>query len=305
MSRPIGFVILSHANPSQLLRLVQSLRRVYDNPPMVCHHDFTQCPFFPDEFPSEVRFVSPHVKTRWGQFSVVAAALRALKLLYQDAAPDWFVLVSGADYPTMRSEKVLEELTSSGMDALLDFREVSNISPGPRCPEAENLPQHFEAPDNMAVAWHRYVEQIAWFPIVRIRNGPRIGRHTVSLPFKAWRSPFGHNFKCFYGDHWFTGNQKVAEILLNPTDEHMQLRRHLRWRTSPDECYYHTVLGNMPQLRISKATRRFAKWEGGPGAHPWNLGLSDLEAIISAKAHFARKFAPGSPVLDEIDRMLS
>ena len=39
----------------------------------------------------------PHVKTGWGKFSLVAAALRALELLYQSAAPDWFALLSAAD----------------------------------------------------------------------------------------------------------------------------------------------------------------------------------------------------------------
>jgi len=275
---------------------------VYDNPPIACHHDFAQCPFSPDEFPSEVRFVSPHINTRWGQFSLVAAALRALKLLYRDVAPDWFVLMSGADYPTMRSEKVLEELASGGVDALLDFREITDVPSNSDFPSAENPAlRYYDSPEHLALAWQRYVGSNVWFPI--IRSGPRIGRHTIYLPFPAWRLPFGPRFKAFCGDQWFTGNQKVAEILLNPTDKHMQLRRHLRLRTVPDECYYHTILGNTPHLRISRATRRFADWRCG--GHPRNLGLSDLTAITSSNAYFARKFAPDSPVLNEIDRMLS
>jgi len=303
MSGRIGYVILSHANPLQLLRLLRTLQRVYDNPPIACHHDFTQCPLRLDEFPSEVHFVSPHLPTRWGQFSIVAASLRALDLLYRHAAPDWFVLISSADYPTMRGEQVLEELIHNKSDVLLDYREVPKVLREQSVSEGHSLPH--EAPDNMALAWRRYVAQNFWFPIVRLRNGLRIGRHTASLPFRAWHSPFADNFKCFYGDFWFTGNQKAAEILLRPTHEHLELSRYLRWRVVPDECYYQTVLVNTPQLEISKSTRRFAKWEGGPGAHPWNLELSDLPAIISAKAHFARKFAPGASVLDEIDRMLS
>jgi hypothetical protein len=39
-------------------------------------------------------------------------------------------------------------------------------------------------------------------------------------------------------------------------------------------------------------------------SHPQELGLNDLPEIISSKAHFARKFAPGSPVLNEIDKLL-
>ena len=319
MSKRIGFVILSHNNPQQLRRLVRCLQRIYDNPPIAIHHDFGQCPLHQDEFPPDVGFVLPHTKTGWGKFSLVVAALRALRLLYQTAAPDWFVLLSAADYPTMPAENVLEELAASRMDALLDYREVPNLSDASlkiarglkiskfsidvgalrfdrRFPAPDNPAlNHFVLPSNLEIAWRRYVGFHVWFPVVR--SGPRIGRYMFNLPLEDWRSPFGTDFKCLYGDQWFSGNRKVAEILLNPIDKHIRLRRHLRFRYVADECYYATVLGNTPGLKISKATRRFVDWSqsaGGPlgGSHPRVLGLSDLPAIKAAGAHFARKFAP-------------
>jgi len=333
MSKQIGFVILSHDNPQQLRRLVRCLQRIYDNPPIAIHHDIGQSPLRQDDFPSDVQFVSPHVKTRWGKFSLVVAALRALELLYRNATPDWFVLLSAADYPTMPAQKVLEDLGTSGVDALLDYREVPKLSDprhkityrlsisrysaslvssrfDPPYPTPENpVLKHLILPQNLELAWRRYIAFNVWCPI--IRSGPRIGRYTMYLPFDGWRLPFTPDFKCFYGDQWFAGNHKVAEILLNPTDKHMQLRRHLRSRNDvSDECYYQTVLGNAVGLRISRATRRFADWSESAGglqgrAHPKVLGLDHLPAIIASKAHFARKFSPESPVLDEIDRMLS
>jgi hypothetical protein len=303
MSTTIGFVIVTYANPKQLLRLVRRLQRVYDNPPIVCHHDFGQCELNIDEFPKETRFVLPHEKTGWGKFVVVVAALRALELLYQKSSPDWFVLLSGSDYPTMRADNVLADLASCGGDALLDLREVPSGPPNLpyELPENPTL-QHFVSTENLALAWRRYVGFNAWFPI--IRAGPRVGRHTMYFPFemKRW-SPFDAWFKCFYGDHWFSGNSKVAHILLTPTQKHLHLRRHLRWRVVPEECYYHSVLGNSPHVKIVKATRRYSEWLGG-GAHPQFLTVKDLPAMISSEAHFARKFEPNTPVLDEIDRLL-
>jgi hypothetical protein len=303
MSTTIGFVIVTYATPTQLLRLVQRLQRVYDNPPIVCHHDFGQCGLNIDEFPKETRFVLPNEKTGWGKFVVVVAALRALELLYQKSSPDWFVLLSGSDYPTMRADDVLADLASCGGDALLDLREVPSSPPNLpyELPENPTL-QHFVSTENLALAWRRYVGFNAWFPI--IRAGPRVGRHTMYFPFemKRW-SPFDAWFKCFYGDHWFSGNSKVAHILLTPTQKHLHLRRHLRWRVVPEECYYHSVLGNSPHVKIVKATRRYSEWLGG-GAHPQFLTVKDLPAMISSEAHFARKFEPNTPVLDEIDRLL-
>ena len=239
MSTRIGFVILSHNNPQQLRRLVRCLQRIYDNPPIAIHHDFGQSPLCQDDFPSDVQFVTPHVKTGWGKFSLVVAALRAIELLYQNATPDWFVLLSAADYPTMPAEKVLEELTSNGMDALLDYREVPKLSDsrhkftsgfrshsqlasilGP-CNSSLSYPtpenpalNHFVLSNNLELAWRRYMGFYVWLPV--IRSGPRIGRYMLDLPFEDWRSPFAPDFKCLYGDQWFAGNREVAGILLNP-----------------------------------------------------------------------------------------
>jgi hypothetical protein len=303
MSIKIGFVIVSYANPEQLLRLVRRLQHLYDNPSIVCHHDFSQCALRVDKFPNDIRFVLPHEKTGWGKFAVVTAALRALELLYQKSTPDWFVLMSGSDYPTMPADQVIADLASCGGDALLDLREVPNTPPDMSYPPPENPTlQHFGSAENLALAWRRYVGFNAWVPI--IRAGPRIGRHTMYFPFemKRW-SPFDTSFKCFYGDHWFSGNSKVAQILLKPTEKHLQLRHHLRRRVVPEECYYHSVLGNVPDLNIVRATRRYSKWLGG-GAHPQALTFQDLPEIISSGAHFSRKFEERAPVLDEIDRMI-
>jgi hypothetical protein len=42
MSAAIGFIILSHDKPAQLLRLVRRLMKLYGDPPIVCHHDFSK-----------------------------------------------------------------------------------------------------------------------------------------------------------------------------------------------------------------------------------------------------------------------
>ena len=265
MGYEIGFVIVSHNQPRQLQRLVRRLQEIYNNPPIAVHHDFGQSPVRLDEFPSDIKFVTPHVNTRWAQFSVVTAALRALKLLYTSATPDWFFLLSGVDYPIAPATKVLNELATSGVDALMDYREVPDISDKQPLQDVENPALvHFTSNFRAEVAYRLYVGLNVWFPVVR--KGPRIGRKTFYLRTRDWRAPFGPNFRCYYGDHWFAANSKAADVLLNPTEMHLRLQRHLQLRSSPDECYYHSVLANAPGLKICKATKRFAIWSGAD--HP-------------------------------------
>ena len=176
----IGFVILSHSNPSQLRRLVGCLQRIYDDPPIAIHHDFSQCTLCRGDFPSDTLFVTPHIKTSWGRLSLVLALLRALELLYRKTTPDWFVVLSGADYPTMPANRVSEELKSSDVDALLDYRETPTLSDGTTrmlcrmrvSKDAVQLGdleiasssisenpalQFFDLPANAKLAWRRYL----------------------------------------------------------------------------------------------------------------------------------------------------
>ena len=294
-SNQIGFVIVTYNNPHQLLKLVRTLQIAYENPPIAIHHDIGKCPIRPADFPSDIRFVLPHTRTRWGNISVVTATLRALDLLYATAEPKWFFLLSGSDYPVMSASEVLRELSNNGVDALLDYRAIGE-SFRPENPSLEI----FSWPFNLNLARQRYADLQFRFPI--IRRGPRLGSKRFFWSRPDWRSPFDAQFRCFFGDHWFAGNSTVANILLNPTEKHVNLRRYYRSRSVPEESYYHCVLANNPNIKISRATRRFVIWR--EGAHPKLLGHEHLDAILESKAYFARKFAPDSEALDEIDKTL-
>lgn len=302
----IGFIILSHQEPGQLNRLVGTLNSLYDRPPIACHHDSSQVPIATSDFPANVTFVEPSIKTGWGKFSVVEATLSALRRLYEKSDPDWFTLLSPSDYPIAPAAQVRADLAASHADALMDFREPGMDEHqaaarfGPRNP----MLAHFEAASNRAMTPRRYLAAQIWLPALRReKHGLRLGRNTISLPFKDPFRPFAPDFRCYYGDHWFSGSRRAAEALLNPTAREIRLGKYLRRRASADECYYQSVLCNRADLTVVRDNRRYAQWNGG-GAHPVALGCADLDAMMGSGAHFARKFAPGDPVLDRIDALL-
>ena len=131
----VGFVLLSHSDPDQVLGLANVLTELYKGPPIVLHHDFGQTPLDKDLFPPNVRFVEPHFPTFWGCFSIVPAALAAIRLLMHGSdPPDWFYLLSGTDYPALAPAKTLSLLASTQCDVFIDYREIcyrkeSNIRP--------------------------------------------------------------------------------------------------------------------------------------------------------------------------------
>jgi hypothetical protein len=78
----LGFVILSHANSDQVLRLVKRLADMFPPVAIACHHDTNKSFIDETRFPIGFTLVKDIVNTSWGRFGVVEAELRALKLLY-------------------------------------------------------------------------------------------------------------------------------------------------------------------------------------------------------------------------------
>ncbi|MFM6253655.1 MAG: beta-1,6-N-acetylglucosaminyltransferase, partial [Dolichospermum sp.] len=99
---------------------------MFDYPVIVCHHDFFQCDLSVDTLPKNVLLVRPYLQTEWGGFSVVEATVQAIKLMYKVTdAPDWFVLLSGADYPIKTEGQILGDLSSSSYDAYIQYEKIT------------------------------------------------------------------------------------------------------------------------------------------------------------------------------------
>jgi hypothetical protein len=304
MGATIGFVLVSHDKPAQLLRLVRRLMKLYDNPPIVCHHDFGKCSLEGFDFPREVTFVRPHIETKWGGMSFCLAFFAALRTLYQRAdRPEWFAFISGTDYPVRPAQTVLDQLAGSDFDLYMDHR-VAEYPWAPD-PGVKYDAHSFNSVDWVPLAYDRYVAIRLWLPWyslarkkpVRVRVGTVRSKWLVG-PF----NPFSETLKCYAGSAWFTANLKTAERLLADNAMNRSLFAHYSKRFIPDESLPHTMLCNQPDLRISKDRLRYVDWSRG-GHHPKTLGMEDIPSILASEAHFARKFdlTQGADVFDAID----
>lgn len=279
MGAQIGFVILSHSQPDLLKRLLSTLDRAYRNPPIVVHHDFSQCSLPDDalDWASQLQYVHPHIRTEWARFSIVEAFLAALALLYGRCAPDWFVLLSAADYPARSGSSVVHELTTGDADLYMDYQFIDRA---PLVPEPEPT-------------WQTYfgVGKEQWRQIAHERY--------IMKP-----NPFSENLRCCAGDFWLTGNARVARKLIDAPARYPALFNYYSTFFCPDESICHTILGNDNDLRIAKNNKRYAIWSF-MGTHPKTLQESDFESIIASGCHFARKCLPpeSASLLDKLDRV--
>lgn len=279
MNAQVGFVVLSHSQPDMLKRLVSALDRAYRCPPVVVHHDFSQCSLPNDVagWSADLQFVRPHIKTEWARFSIVEAFLSALAMLYSTRAPDWFVLLSAADYPARPGSSVIRELTSGDADVYMDYQFVDHP---PIVPEPE--------PEGK----------------LYLGMGKEKWREIANERYIMTPNPFSEKLRCCAGDFWLTGNALTAGKLINSAARYPELFKYYSTFFCPDETLCHTVLGNDPELRIAKNNRRFSVWSY-MGPHPEILQESDFDAIVRSGCHFARKCVPptSTALLDKLDRV--
>jgi hypothetical protein len=298
----IGFVIITYNAPEQLLQLARRLGSMFPDAKISCAHDFGQTPLDPECFPNSVSFVRPHVNTRWGHISVIHAAMRALRELYEKEDPDWVVLLSGSDYPVVTADTIISELRTGGYDAYIDFREIVPPIGVPLSLDSREADYAFSEPGWALVAYDRYVAKLVNYPSITKQLRPRWRKFFIRHPSLVWPfHPFTSNLRCYAGEHWFTANRRVARVLLDEYEKGERLIRHFSDRIIPEEAFYQTVICNQAGLRVCKDNKRYVDWSLS-GANPKFLEASDLPAIAVSRAHFARKFRPGSPALSLLDR---
>ena len=287
MPPPIGFMLLTHGGARQIDRLVNRLNALYDAPPIVCHHDFSQSDLTGWSAPPNVTFVRPYVRTAWGTFSLIEAAIRLLEAMYdRQEGPRWSVLLSAADYPTASADRVLADLDAVPCDAHIQHKKI----------DARALDPSWYAED-----WHRSRVQgehfvdvgtaYSWYctvevPVLR----RRLWRPALTRPFL----PFSASRPCHAGSQWFTINGLAARRVLDFWRSDRRLKRHYRRVMVPDESYFQTVLASMPDLRLNNRNWRYTDWHVGQG-HPKSLELPDVERIATLNLHFARKLDAAAP----------
>jgi hypothetical protein len=316
----LAFLIASHTNPDQVVRLATRLRREHGGPILVQH----------DEARSRLNdgalgalgdvHVLRHTRgIQWGKWETALGLLRSFEWAARNAQFDWLVLISGQDYPTRPLRELERLLASTPYDAYV-------------MPSRLVLPRVWDEEGNrdwFAARYHyRYYDvpgsrHAARLPtVVRRAASAAHNRstahlslvHVWSLPrgsgirvgIRRARTPFSEGFRCYTGLDWFTLSRRSLERVLEFSKLHPEVVGYYRRTTLASESLFHSILLNDPELRISEDGLRYMRM-GGPGfAHPDVLTINDLPTILDSGKFFARKFdvTVDARVLDALDHHL-
>ena len=282
MSLP-AVVMLAHANPRHLHRLVAALQPM----PVFLHVDAATADDvlagMLEGLPETVRLL-PRLRTGWASYGLAEAELSGYRAALAETDADHLVLCTGADYPLASAEQITATLEGyAGLSWL----------------EIDSLPIKDWGP-------LRGYDRFLWRNRVRDRS-----RQWSPIP-RTWpkglRPAGGSQLKILARDH--------AQRLLTVLDDRPDLVGYFREVWIPDETMVPSLLSSrftgidLPAELVTGPPAWYIDWGSTPNPSPRWLGTDDLPALVDARrrstpALFARKFGESaSEVLDAIDAEL-
>jgi hypothetical protein len=295
----VAYLVVSHRNPEQVLRLVRVLREG-PSAEVLVRHDQRGSPLPAAEIEAAGGLaLDAGGGFEWGRWSQLQTMLRLLEATADAVDPEWVVVLSGQDYPLRPLAQIAAGLEASGVDAMLG---------GAWRLETERLPPPPEDEFFLRYAY-RHFPAPSWAP--RVRGGLRRLAYLRECPppqppllgLRRLSTPFRHGLGCFVSSDWLTLRRPALDALLRAAREHRRLVRHYRRSWIPTESFYATVLCNDASLRVAPDNRRFLSFPHELSPHPETLTGADLDRLGGSDCDFARKFDTeiDAAVLDVLD----
>ena len=134
----VVYLILTHTNPEQILRLVKSLSSGNSASHIVIHHNYSCSDLCTDPFErfNNVHLVEDPVCVRWGEFSLTQAVLHSIEWISRKFKFNWLVFISGQDYPIQPIREIEKFLNTTNYDGFIRAVPLEKAIPcGPvECP---------------------------------------------------------------------------------------------------------------------------------------------------------------------------
>jgi hypothetical protein len=274
----IAYLILAHSNPRLIKKAVDCL--ACEGATFFIHIDakFPLDPFAPIRG-EKIIFIEPRLPVYWGEFSQTEAIFLLMRQAL--AAPqghDYFVLMSGSDFP-LRSGRYVRDYLAANQGS--EFISMIKL-PGPGMPISRINTIRF--PSTQPV--RRFL----------FRALAKIG-----LAQRDYRKHLG-NLEPYSGHTWWALSRAACEYIFAMRQQRPELAKFYQHTHASDETLIHTLLGNSPFKSKIRRHLVFEDWHS-PAAHPEMINPQHLEyfesqnEVVPRDANgpgemlFARKFS--------------
>lgn len=238
-------------------------------------------------------FCKQRVPVHWGEFSLVQATLMMIReALEHPTHYDYFVLLSGSDYPLRNGEYIrafFEDNTG------LEFMNLMKL-PAPGFPIAKINKLRYPS--------DKPVRRFATRALGRLGLAQR--------DFKQWL----RGLQPYCGSQWWAISRDAVKYIVEFTQVNPHVEGYFQNTFTSDEMFFHTILGNSPFRSKIRRNLVYLDWPK-PREHPLILTDEHLRLFESlekvyvedewghGEALFARKFSDDNlNLLDKIDEMI-
>ena len=241
----------------------------------------------------KVIFTDQRVAVYWAEYSFVEAQLVLLRQAL--AAPehfDYFVLFGGSEFP-LRSAKYIHHFFEQNRGGEF-ITSVKMPAPGKPISRVNTL---------------RYPSTR---PVLRFifRALAKFG-----LGQRDYRKHLG-KLDPYSGNTWWALSREACQYIVDFMDRDQCLGKFLRNTHVPDECIFHTILGNSPFQARVRRNLFFEEWRS-PAAHPEMINAQHLDyfeaqgKVLANDLHgpgellFARKFSDETyPLVERLEAIV-
>jgi hypothetical protein len=302
------YLIQSHNDPAQVLRLVEAIKRSSPGAEVLVVHDARRQPLDPAPFEKlpGVEVLVRRERVARGELSVLSPMFAAIEHLLgsRGGRPrsdfDWLVYLSGQDYPTRPLKDFEDSLATTKHQGFLTFWDV----------EGDRNPWRPRQARDRYFAQYRRLPDWTLRPLSAVRFLGKITPLRFHLhygPFVGWRmrkTPFGEPFRCYGGWQWWTLSRPCVEYLRDFMASRPEIVGWFSRTMAPCESLVPTILANSGRFDLFPDNRRFVDFAGSRDGRPRTLHREDLPLIARGEFDFARKFdvAEDSEILDLLDR---
>lgn len=307
----IAYLIRVYTDPLQLQRLIEALNGehayffVHVQPNLTLFRKVDMSPFIAATSQEKnVRFIQQRIRVNWGGFSMVEATLALMReALDSEVSFDYFVLLSGLDYPIKSNAFILDYFDKHHGR---EFIRYISIREEPFLEWKINM-IWFNEHVLVTRALHRARRLRVWSGI-------------QSLLLK--RNEYPDGFEPFFGPSWWALTRNCVKYVVHFVDTNRKFVDFYRFTHMPDESFFHTVIMNS---EYAEKTNQRVEYENGEIDHPvkWAgdlimyvkdfakgrsvvLDEQDFESLGKSNCLFARKFtsAKSLKLIEPVDKYL-
>lgn len=314
----VNYLLLVHKNPSQFQRLVAALNAPWCN--FFIHVDKkADVRVFKEKVPDgdNIFYVVDECRIdgRWGDLSLVDAALACMRLALAKKVDGHLVLLSGQDYPLRNPEyiKVFFEEHEEN-----DFMSVYPIPDPQKASEnggMERLISYtFDCRNPQDSRMKAKIQPLS-LRLKTILGFLRLFQYRRDLLTKAIKLYFVKRkypklLSKHFNEFWCALRKSSVERIVESFDKQPEVREYYRFTHIPDETAFSSILmTDANYKRTLLPMCHYIDWTDGIAGSPKTLVENDLPKIkkrIKDESYilFARKFDEESSVLDEIDKFV-